>query len=148
METHNLQYFHDNLWEEFDRHDINGKLTQKVTVTCTEENILNLYNSQFEEKTVYGQVHRYKLYAPKGKEIIWCVCMTCGYRNNEENESKPDSNGFCGNDHDNWLEYRDFKVAENDNIIEEATKIFGVTRKKLWELFLTNKDIAIPKTDK
>lgn len=31
------------------------------TVTCTNDNILNLYNSQFEDKTIYKEIYRYQI---------------------------------------------------------------------------------------
>ena len=37
-----------------------GRFVQ--TVGCFDENILNLYNSQFEDKTVYGETFLYDLY--------------------------------------------------------------------------------------
>lgn len=32
------------------------------SVECTEDNIVNLYKSQFEDRTTYGEVYRYIIY--------------------------------------------------------------------------------------
>ena len=45
---------------ELNRYDSEGRFVQ--TVGCFDENILNLYNSQFEDKTVYGETFLYDLY--------------------------------------------------------------------------------------
>lgn len=42
--------------EELDRYDL------VKSVGCTEDNLINLYNSQFEDKTTYGTVYRYVVY--------------------------------------------------------------------------------------
>ena len=54
----NLKFFESNIWVELNRYDENGKFIG--TVTCTEDNFLNLYNSQFKKKTVYGQIFFYE----------------------------------------------------------------------------------------
>lgn len=46
--------------EELDRYDLQGNLVKSVG--CTEDNLINLYNSQFEDKTKYGTVYRYVVY--------------------------------------------------------------------------------------
>ena len=53
------KFFESNLWVELNRYDEQGKFFG--TVTCTEENLLNLYNSQFKNKTVYGQIFSYEV---------------------------------------------------------------------------------------
>ena len=56
-----MDYFTENLWEELQRYD--AKVNLAGTVTCTEENIDNLYNSQFPDKTVYDdKVYSYAKY--------------------------------------------------------------------------------------
>lgn len=45
---------------ELNRYNSVGCFIQ--TVGCFDENILNLYNSQFEDKTVYGEIFLYDLY--------------------------------------------------------------------------------------
>lgn len=54
-----LSFFRQNIWNELNRFDSNGNVVS--TITCTEENMLNLYNSQFEDETLYGQVFFYEL---------------------------------------------------------------------------------------
>lgn len=65
------------------------------------------------------------------KEIISCVCMTCGIRNDH---SHPD--GFCQNGHDDWLEYGDVKAK--NQFFKRACKITGMTEKEFTERFLNN----------
>lgn len=48
------------LGEELDRYDLEGNSVNSVE--CTEDNIINLYNSQFEDRTTYGEVYRYVVY--------------------------------------------------------------------------------------
>lgn len=48
------------LGEELDRYDLNGNYVNSVE--CTEDNLINLYNSQFEDKTTYRGVYRYVIY--------------------------------------------------------------------------------------
>jgi hypothetical protein len=68
-----MDFFTSRLWSELKRFDANGERVRTVarrfsgmkggellTVTCTEENIQNLYNSQFADKTVYGQIYLYE----------------------------------------------------------------------------------------
>ena len=38
------------------------------------------------------------------EDMILCVCLTCGVRNNHSTDD-----GYCQNGHDDWLEYIDFK---------------------------------------
>jgi hypothetical protein len=54
-----LSFFTENIWNELDRFDSDGNMVS--TITCTEENMFNLYNSQFEDKTEYDQVFFYEL---------------------------------------------------------------------------------------
>lgn len=51
-------FFSKHLWHELNRYDLTGKLIESVT--CTEDNIQNLYDSQYADKTRYGQVFLYK----------------------------------------------------------------------------------------
>lgn len=55
-----LSEFAKLLGEELDRYDLQGSSVNSVE--CTEDNLINLYNSQFEHKTTYGTVYRYLLY--------------------------------------------------------------------------------------
>lgn len=43
------------------------------------------------------------------KKIPSCICLTCGVRNDHSHED-----GWCQNDHDDWLEYRDVYL-ENEH---------------------------------
>ena len=52
------QWFSSDIWGEVKRYSKNG--LHPYTVTITEDNIDNLYNSQFEDKTVYGEVYYYE----------------------------------------------------------------------------------------
>ncbi len=53
-----LNFFKTHLWKEIARFNLKNK--QLGTVTCTEENYLNLYNRQFGDKTAYDEVFYYK----------------------------------------------------------------------------------------
>ena len=55
-----LSEFTKLLGEELNRYNLKGKYIGSVE--CTEDNLHNLYNSQFEEKTIYGAVYRYVVY--------------------------------------------------------------------------------------
>lgn len=55
-----LSEFAKLLGEELDRYDLRGNSVNSVE--CTEDNLINLYNSQFEDKTTYGTVYRYVVY--------------------------------------------------------------------------------------
>lgn len=48
------------LGEELDRYDLKGNIVGSVE--CTEDNIINLFNSQSEDNTTYGTVYRYAIY--------------------------------------------------------------------------------------
>ncbi len=68
------------------------------------------------------------------KEFIPCVCLTCGVRNNFTHE-----NGFCQNDHDDWLEFRDFQLEgewSNPRILKRAMKLTGYSREELEQNFM------------
>jgi hypothetical protein len=67
----------------------------------------------------------------KDKEIISCVCMTCGVRNDHSNES-----GYCQNGHDDWLEYRD--VTQRNQWFYRALNIFQMTSEEFTLLFMDN----------
>jgi hypothetical protein len=60
MEKKDFKFFEDNLWKELNRYGKNGDFIQ--TVTCTDENIFNLFHSQSKKDTRYGEVFRYTLY--------------------------------------------------------------------------------------
>jgi len=55
-----LAEFTNLLGEELDRYDLEGNYIGSVE--CTEDNLINLYNSQFKDKTTYGAVYRYTIY--------------------------------------------------------------------------------------
>lgn len=55
-----LSEFTNLLGKELDRYDLQGNAVNSVE--CTEDNLFNLYNSQFEGKTIYGTVYRYVIY--------------------------------------------------------------------------------------
>lgn len=58
-EIKNEDFFNENIWNELNRYNVNGVIINSVT--CTEDNIDNLFESQFEESTRYGEVYRYSL---------------------------------------------------------------------------------------
>lgn len=56
-----LSFFEEhNDYRELNRYNSKGHFIQ--TVGCFDENMLNLYNSQFEDKTIYGKTYLYDLY--------------------------------------------------------------------------------------
>ena len=55
-----LSEFAKLLGEELNRYGLDGNLI--CSVECTEDNLINLYNSQFKEKTKYGVEYRYVIY--------------------------------------------------------------------------------------
>lgn len=68
MPTLNIQppqLFEARLWQEVNRYKRHKLTTQWITentVTVTEDNLENLYKSQFEERTSYGEIFRYTEY--------------------------------------------------------------------------------------
>jgi hypothetical protein len=56
-----MSFFTSNLDLELDRFDSEGNLIGSVT--CTEENAVNLYESQFSASTKYGEVFTYKIHS-------------------------------------------------------------------------------------
>jgi hypothetical protein len=65
------------------------------------------------------------------KQIISCVCMTCGVRNDH---THPD--GLCQNEHDDWLQYKD--VREKNEHFKRAMLLTGMSSKRLTQLFTDN----------
>lgn len=65
------------------------------------------------------------------KEIINCVCMTCGVRNDHSTD-----NGYCRNGHDNWLEYYD--VVNKNEFFKDTCIAFKMTEEELTEKFMNN----------
>ncbi len=57
LEIHPLSYFKKYLWCELTRYSKDEKILHSVT--CTEHNIDNLFNSQYSDKTTYGEVYLY-----------------------------------------------------------------------------------------
>lgn len=70
------------------------------------------------------------------KRIIPCLCMTCGVRNDFSNHS-----GFCQNNHDNWLEYRD--VMAKNKYFKLAVKQSGLTEGDFTKKFLSEENTFI-----
>lgn len=69
------------------------------------------------------------------KEIISCICLTCGIRNDH---THPD--GFCQNGHDDWLEYRDVMLIEGAEPwpLKRALKLTRMTEHEFKTFFLNN----------
>jgi len=61
-EIQSINYFIDNQWEELNRHNLHGTVIE--TVTCTDENMRNLHDSQ-HDNILYGEVYRYSKYVPE-----------------------------------------------------------------------------------
>lgn len=59
LKVQSISFFLENLWSEIKRFDLNGNL-EVQTVTITEDNYDNLFDSQFADTTIYGQVFRYE----------------------------------------------------------------------------------------
>lgn len=68
-------------------------------------------------------------------EIISCICLTCGVRNDHSMES-----GYCQNGHDDWLEYRDVMLIDGANRepLDRALKLTGLSEERFREMFLDN----------
>jgi hypothetical protein len=71
------------------------------------------------------------------KEIISCICMTCGIRNDHSNPT-----GYCQNDHDDWLEYRD--VVDKNKFFTLAWQLAGSTPEEFTALFMNPAVKEIP----
>lgn len=65
----------------------------------------------------------------ENRELISCICMTCGVRNDHSHPQ-----GLCQNDHDDWLEYRD--VEFENKWFKKACSIFDLTPDEMREKFL------------
>lgn len=65
------------------------------------------------------------------KQIISCICLTCGIRNDHT-----EPHGFCQNGHDNWLEYRD--VINKNEHFKKALKITGLSAEEFTDVFMNN----------
>lgn len=65
----------------------------------------------------------------KDSEIISCICLTCGVRNDHSNPT-----GYCQNDHDNWLEYND--VVQNNTHFKKALKLTGFSLEEFIVKFM------------
>jgi hypothetical protein len=59
------------------------------------------------------------------------ICLSCG-------STKEDENGFCINNHDNWLEPKDELER-----FEEAVKKFGSSLKEIRYAMENKKDLKI-----
>jgi hypothetical protein len=57
----NLVFFAENFGKELNRYNENGNFVNSIE--CTEENMFNLFDSQDEEKTKYGETFFYSLYS-------------------------------------------------------------------------------------
>jgi hypothetical protein len=65
-------------------------------------------------------------------ELISCVCMACGHRNDHT-----DPNALCQNGgHDNWLEYRD--VISKNEWFELMLELTGLSDTEFTALFMDN----------
>jgi hypothetical protein len=72
------------------------------------------------------------------KEIISCLCMNCGHRNDH---THPD--GFCQNcEHDAWLEYRD--VIKKNEFFKLTAKLAGIEPELFSIKFMDNSIKIIP----
>jgi hypothetical protein len=60
VESEPMSFFTSNIDLELDRFDSTGKLVGSVT--CTEENAVNLYESQFNASTKYGETFTYQIH--------------------------------------------------------------------------------------
>ena len=60
VESEPMSFFTSNIDFELDRFDSTGKLIGSVT--CTEENAVNLYESQFSDSTKYGETFTYQIH--------------------------------------------------------------------------------------
>jgi hypothetical protein len=60
VESEPMSFFTSNIDLELDRFDSTGKLVGSVT--CTEENAVNLYESQFSASTKYGETFTYQIH--------------------------------------------------------------------------------------
>ena len=65
------------------------------------------------------------------KEIINCVCMVCGIRNDHSHED-----GLCQNGHDDWLEYYD--VVHENEFFDFACKKFNIPPQQMKKKFMDN----------
>lgn len=67
------------------------------------------------------------------KIIHSCVCLTCGIRNDHTNPT-----GYCQNDHDDWIEYRDVMLIEgaSHQPLKRAGKITGLGINEFRRQFL------------
>ncbi len=59
---------------------------------------------------------------------VVAICATCGTANTNPR------NGFCMNDHDDWLEAADFFIKEHEEVVERAMKTTGYSREELKAL--------------
>lgn len=88
-------------------------------------------------KKMLAQTAYARITGTKPKEIIPCICMTCGIRNDLK---KPQENGHCKNGHDNWLEYRDVMGIDdgeyNFQYVQETANRFGLSIEQLTTKFL------------
>lgn len=71
------------------------------------------------------------------KEIIPCICMTCGIRNDYSNQT-----GYCQNDHDNWIEYAD--VIEKNQWFHLAVKKSRLSEEEFTKQFMDASVKLIP----
>lgn len=61
--------------------------------------------------------------------VIPCICLTCGVRNDF---SHP--NGYCQNNHDDWLEYSD--VVNQNQFFKRAMRQTGWNSEELTTKFM------------
>lgn len=81
-----------------------------------------------------GRPHKKTVFKIR-QELISCICLTCGIRNDHSNPT-----GCCQNGHDDWLEYRDVMLIEGAETfsLNRACKLTGLSRKEFRVIFLDN----------
>lgn len=75
-------------------------------------------------------------YMSTQKQILPCLCMTCGVRNDFTHPA-----GFCQNGHDNWLEYSD--VVERNEFFKVAVEQAGMAEDKFIARFMDGENTFI-----
>lgn len=83
------------------------------------------------------RLHQAKLNSTKRTIVPYCICVTCGVRDDHSNEF-----GFCQNGHDDWLELKD--VQEQNEFFLRAAIRFGLTDSQLVRKFSENYVLSIP----
>ena len=87
---------------------------------------------QISKEVMNVAIVRDTLSKTKEMSCVYCVCITCGFRNYSGNPSN-----LCPRGHDDWLEYRDLFGKGHKSTVRRAQKIFNMDRKTLEERFLS-----------